>query len=261
MASLLFTGPTGVGKTELCRALAQQMYGSREAMVRLDMTEYMEKHAVSRLIGAPPGYVGYEEGGLLTEKVRRRPYCLVLFDEIEKAHPDICGLLLQIMDDGALTDSQGRRVNFKNTIIVMTSNLGGDKREGDGLGFLPPNHTDQVHDCLRQRFTPEFLGRIDQVAVFGTLGKEELTRIAETQLRGLAARAERSHILLRFDPEVARRLADDCGAAGARQIRRNLQSRLEDPLSRYLLLNPPGQRRVLVSWQEAEPVFRMESKR
>ena len=258
VASLLFTGPTGVGKTELCKALAQELYGSRDALIRLDMTEYMEKHTVSRLLGAPPGYVGYEEGGLLTEKVRRRPYSIVLFDEIEKAHPDICGILLQIMDDGRLTDSQGRRINFKNTIIVMTSNLGGDKREGDGLGFLPPSCGSQVTACLKDRFTPEFLGRIDRVAVFHPLGERVLQTIAELQLRELTLRGEKNQIPLAFGAEVAGRLARDCGQAGARQIRRTIRTRLEGPLAQFLLLNPPGKKRVMVHWDRDEPCFTLE---
>lgn len=135
-------------------------------MIRLDMTEYMEKQSVSRLIGAPPGYVGHEEGGVLTEKVRRRPYSLILFDELEKAQPDVTGILLQVMEDGVLTDSLGRQVSFKNTLVVMTSNLGGGRREGEGLGFLPGSREDRVQDCLKDHFTPEFLGRIDKVAVF-----------------------------------------------------------------------------------------------
>ena len=150
VASLLFTGPTGVGKTELCRALAKELYGTQEAFIRLDMTEFMEKQSVARLIGAPPGYVGYEEGGKLTEAVRRRPYCLVLLDELEKAHPDVAGILLQIMEEGVLSDSTGRRVSFKNAIVVMTSNVGGEARS-DGLGFQPSGKEGQTREALRQR--------------------------------------------------------------------------------------------------------------
>lgn len=258
VASLLFTGPTGVGKTELCRVLSRELYGSRDAIVRLDMTEYMEKQSVSRLIGAPPGYVGYEEGGTLTEKVRRRPYSLVLFDEIEKAHPDVCGILLQIMDDGVLTDSLGRTVNFKNTLVVMTSNLGGQRREGEGLGFVPPSQRDQVADCLRERFSPEFLGRIDKVAVFRPLSQETLVRIADQQLEMLAVRAGQQGIQLRFEDTVAKALVRCCGPAGAREIRRNLQNRIENPLARFLLLNPPGSRWVRVHWNGGEPTFSLE---
>ena len=254
VAAMLFTGPTGVGKTELCRALARELYGSREAMVRLDMTEYMEKQSVSRLIGAPPGYVGHEEGGILTEKVRRRPYSLVLFDELEKAHPDVCGILLQIMEDGRLTDSLGRTVSFKNTIIVMTSNLGGGRQES--LGFLPGGS--QAQESLRQHFSPEFLGRIDKVAVFRPLDRETLEKIAAMQLEQLRQRAEKNGIRLRFAPEVAPALAAGGSQAGARQIRRTLQNLVESPLTQFLLLNPPGKRVVRVDWQAGQAEFRLE---
>lgn len=261
VASLLFTGPTGVGKTELCRVLAQEVYGSRNAMIRLDMTEYMEKQSVSRLIGAPPGYVGYEEGGVLTEKVRRHPYSLVLFDELEKAHPDVTGILLQIMEDGILTDSLGRTVSFKNAIIVMTSNLGGDKREGEGLGFLPQSQREQVSGCLKDRFSPEFLGRIDKVAVFHRLDRQTLTGIAQNQLEELLSRARRAGIRLRFSGEVAEALVTQ-SSAGARQIRRQLRERLEDPLTEFLLLNPPGNKTVRAEYSqtEARMVFSLERK-
>ena len=188
IACLLFAGPTGVGKTELCRALAEEVYGSREAMLRLDMTEYMEKHSVSRLIGAPPGYVGYEEGGKLTEAVRRRPYSLVLLDELEKAHPEVLGLLLQIMEEGVLTDSTGRKVSFKNTIVVMTSNAGGNLR-GDGLGFCSEGKKGQVEEALRESFTPEFLGRLDGLICFEPLTSGAMEAIARKYLRQLEERA------------------------------------------------------------------------
>lgn len=248
IACMLFTGPTGVGKTELCRALAQELYGSQEAMIRLDMTEYMEKQSVARLIGAPPGYVGHEEGGVLTEKVRRRPYSLILLDELEKAHPDVTGILLQVMEDGILTDSLGRQVSFKNTLVVMTSNLGGGKREGEGLGFLPGSRDDRVQDCLRDHFTPEFLGRIDKVVVFHALNRASLEQIASGQLAQLQARAEKNGLHLQFAPELAGMLAGLCGSSGARQIRHNLQNQIENPLSQYLLLNPPGNRIVKIQW-------------
>ena len=187
IACLLFTGPTGVGKTELCRALAEEVYGSKDAVIRLDMTEYMEKQSVSRLIGAPPGYVGYEEGGKLTEAVRRRPYCLVLLDELEKAHPEVLGILLQIMEEGELTDSTGRRVSFKNAIVVMTSNVGGQIR-GEGLGFCAGGREAEVEETLRQAFSPEFLGRIDQIIPFGQLGSGAMEAIAWKYLRQLQQR-------------------------------------------------------------------------
>ena len=260
IACLLFTGPTGVGKTELCRALAQELYGDPNAMIRLDMTEYMEKQSVSRLIGAPPGYVGYEEGGALTEKVRRRPYSLVLFDELEKAHPDVTGILLQVMEDGVLTDSLGRQVSFKNTLVVMTSNLGGERRESEGLGFLPQSREEGALECLKGHFTPEFLGRIDKVAVFRPLSRQTLEKIAAGQLARLQARAGKNGLRLRFGPELEGVLAGQCGKSGAREIRRNLQNQIENPLSQFLLLNPPGNRVVLIHWnaEQNQAEFRID---
>ena len=260
IACLLFTGPTGVGKTELCRALAQELYGDSNAMIRLDMTEYMEKQSVSRLIGAPPGYVGYEEGGALTEKVRRRPYSLVLFDELEKAHPDVTGILLQVMEDGVLTDSLGRQVSFKNTLVVMTSNLGGERRESEGLGFLPQSREEGVLECLKGHFTPEFLGRIDKVAVFRPLSRQTLEKIAAGQLARLQARAGKNGLRLRFGPELEGVLAGQCGKSGAREIRRNLQNQIENPLSQFLLLNPPGNRVVQIHWnaEQNQAEFRID---
>lgn len=248
IASLLFTGPTGVGKTELCRALAEAIYGSSDAMIRLDMTEYMEKLSVSRLLGAPPGYVGYEEGGTLTEKVRRRPYSLVLFDEIEKAHPEVTGILLQIMEDGILTDSLGRTVNFKNSLIVMTSNLGSEAGKAESLGFLPQGKDARVMEALRAHFRPEFLGRIDKIAVFQPLSPDTLRQIAQHQIELLCQRAAHNGLRLRIDPELAGRLARQDDASGARQVRRALQSLVENPLSDFLLLNPPGAKTVHVAW-------------
>lgn len=235
IACLLFTGPTGVGKTELCRALAEEMYGSRDAMLRLDMTEYIEKQSVSRLIGAPPGYVGYEEGGKLTEAVRRRPYSLVLLDELEKAHPDVLGILLQIMEEGTLTDSGGRHVNFKNTIIVMTSNVGGQIR-GDGLGFRPNGENGQREESLRQMFLPEFLGRLDQIIPFELLGKQELVEIAQKYLQQLKKRMENNGIQLEMTEELAAYLAEQCKPRdGARHLRRLIQEQVESPLAQELL--------------------------
>lgn len=235
VACLLFTGPTGVGKTELCRALAEEMYGSRDAMFRLDMTEYIEKQSVSRLIGAPPGYVGYEEGGKLTEAVRRRPYSLVLLDELEKAHPDVLGLLLQIMEEGTLTDSSGRHVSFKNAIIVMTSNVGGQIR-GDGLGFSPDGNSAQRDESLRQAFLPEFLGRLDQIIAFAPLGKQELVEISRKYLRQLSGRMENIGIRLELADGVAAHLADQCKPRdGARKLRRLVQEQVESPLAQELL--------------------------
>ncbi len=234
VAAMLFTGPTGVGKTELCKALSEAVFGSESAMIRLDMSEYMEKHAVSRLLGAPPGYVGYDEGGELSEQVRRKPYSLVLFDEIEKAHRDICGILLQIMEDGILTDSTGRHVDFKNTLLVMTSNLGSTATGSLGFGARDASSTEAA---LREHFPPEFLGRVDCIATFRPLGLGELTRIAAQQLEALQRRAERQGLQLEYTAELAQELAQQALSkkSGARALRPILQTRLEAPLAEHLL--------------------------
>ncbi len=236
IASMLFTGPTGVGKTELCKALAQTVYGSEDAMIRIDMSEYMEKFSSSRLIGAPPGYVGHEEGGELSERVRRRPYSLVLLDEVEKAHRDVCSLLLQIMEDGVLTDSLGRKVDFRNTMLVMTSNLGSAYADKGGLGFHRTAE-DVVQKALAEHFSPEFLGRIDCIATFRKLDEADLTKIAELQLCGLKERAQRQKLALCFAPELAVTLAKKSanGKSGARAIRKLIQTELEAPLAERLL--------------------------
>ena len=237
VASVLLIGPTGVGKTELCRVLAQELFGSREAMIRLDMTEYMEKHSVARLIGAPPGYVGHEEGGKLTEAVRRRPYSLVLLDELEKAHPDVAGILLQIMEEGVLTDSTGRRVSFKNTIIAMTSNVGGHLKS-DGLGFQPAGRESRTKDELQHRFTPEFLGRLDRIIHFRSLDAADMERIAARHLRQLQDRAEASGMSLVLPRELAAELGKATGNdGGARKLRHLIQERVEGPLAVWLLEN------------------------
>ena len=255
IASLLFTGPTGVGKTELCRALAQEIYGSREAMIRLDMTEYMEKQSVSRLLGAPPGYVGYEEGGKLTEAVRRRPYCLVLFDELEKAHPDVLGILLQIMEEGTLTDSTGRHVSFRNAIVVMTSNAGGQQK-GDGLGFCAPGREDRIGEALRGCFSPEFLGRVDQVVTFSPLGEGAMEAIARKYLAQLQSRAQGLGIQLLLPGELPGTLLKKCpGQDGARQLRRLVQTEVEAPLSSYLLQCAKKPARVRLRLEEGRVVI------
>jgi len=235
IACLLFTGPTGVGKTELCRALSEEVYGSRDAMIRLDMTEFMEKQSVSRLIGAPPGYVGYEEGGKLTEAVRRRPYCLVLLDELEKAHPDVLGILLQIMEEGCLTDSTGRRVSFQNAIVVMTSNVGSQVR-GEGLGFCAAGRESEMSQALGQTFSPEFLGRIDRTVHFEKLGRGAMEAIAWKYLRQLQKRTSAIGTQLQLPQEAAQfLLGKAAGKDGARQLRRLVQSEVEGPLAAFLL--------------------------
>lgn len=255
IACLLFTGPTGVGKTELCRALAEEVYGSREAMIRLDMTEYMEKQSVSRLIGAPPGYVGYEEGGKLTEAVRRRPYCLVLLDELEKAHPDVLGILLQIMEEGMLTDSTGRRVSFKNAIVVMTSNVGGQNK-GEGLGFCAAGKDAKMGDSLREAFSPEFLGRIDQTVRFETLSRGAMEAIAWKYLRQLQERTQAMGTQLQLPQELAAFLLEKCpGQDGARQLRRLVQSEVEGPLASFLLRCPRKPNRVKLRLEDGRVCF------
>ena len=250
IASLLFTGPTGVGKTELCRVLAEELYGSKEAMIRLDMTEYMEKQSVSRLIGAPPGYVGYEEGGKLTEAVRRRPYCLVLLDELEKAHRDVAGILLQIMEEGVLTDSTGRRVSFKNTIVVMTSNIGGELKS-DGLGFRPAGRAGETDTALRQAFSPEFLGRLDEIICFEPLGAGAMDAIAHKYLRDVQKRLETMGIQLQYPEELAHELGNRCGKKeGARQLRRLVQEEVEGPLASLLLRSAKKPSKIRGAYKE-----------
>jgi ATP-dependent Clp protease ATP-binding subunit ClpB len=236
VGSFIFLGPTGVGKTETARALAEFLFDDDEAMVRIDMSEYMERHAVSRLIGAPPGYVGYEEGGQLTESVRRRPYTVVLFDEIEKAHPEVFNVLLQILDDGRLTDGQGRTVDFRNAVLIMTSNLGSAyilEHQGDDWGAVE----DKVKEALRQNFRPEFLNRVDDILVFQPLGKQELEQVVGMQLERLAALARERQVGLEVTPAARRRIAE-VGfdpAFGARPIKRAIQHLVSDPLAMAFL--------------------------
>ena len=255
--SFIFLGPTGVGKTELCKTLAASMFGDENAMIRLDMSEYMEKHTVSRLVGSPPGYVGYDEGGQLTEKVRRRPYSVVLFDEIEKAHPDVFNMLLQILEDGILTDSQGRRVDFKNCIIIMTSNVGAKQiaQSGTGtLGFAPESGETMSEKKIREAvmgelknvFRPEFLNRVDDIIVFHQLTKENIDEIARRMLSALSKRTKE----LDFDIEFSDKAVEEIGKAGfdpvygARPLRRAIQQQIEDKLSEEMLEGKltPGKR-------------------
>ena len=241
IGSFLFLGPTGVGKTELCKALAEALFDNEDAIIRIDMSEYMEKHTVSRLIGAPPGYVGYEEGGALTEAVRRRPYSVVLFDEIEKAHRDVFNVLLQVLDDGRLTDGQGRTVDFKNTIIVMTSNLGSEQiREIAANGGSQAEIDEAVDGILKGRLLPEFLNRIDETIVFHPLDRSQIRRIVEIQVKKLGALLSKQGVELALTPRAIDAVAD-LGydpEFGARPLKRVLQRRLQNPLAIELLRAP-----------------------
>ena len=252
IGSFLFLGPTGVGKTELCKSLAEAMFGDENAMIRIDMSEYMERHTVSRLIGSPPGYVGHEEGGQLTEKVRRKPYSVVLFDEIEKAHEDVWNILLQLLDDGRITDSQGRTVDFKNTVIVMTSNIGARSLTamGSKLGFSAEERDsdpdaekkfetarEQVMAELRQTFRPEFLNRIDDIIVFRPLTEEDIREVARRMLKTVSARMETMGIHLDASDEAVAELAKEGfdPKYGARPLRRAIQSKVEDAVAEKML--------------------------
>jgi ATP-dependent Clp protease ATP-binding subunit ClpB len=236
IGSFIFMGPTGVGKTELAKALAEFIFDSEQAMVRVDMSEYMEKHAVSRLIGAPPGYVGYEEGGYLTEAVRRRPYSVVLFDEIEKAHPEVFNVLLQILDDGRMTDGHGRTVDFKNTIIIMTSNVG--SRWIQELGESSREEMEsRVTEALRSKFKPEFLNRIDEIIIFDNLTQEQIGEIVDIQVKRLGLRLAQMNMTLVLS-ENARNFLAEKGfdqIYGARPLKRAIQKYIENPLSMEIL--------------------------
>jgi len=237
IGSFMFLGPTGVGKTELTKALAEYLFDDETAMVRMDMSEYMEKHSVARLIGAPPGYVGYDEGGALTEAVRRRPYQVVLFDEIEKAHPDVFNVLLQVLDDGRLTDGQGRTVDFRNTLIIMTSNLGSEFLVGQAEGEDTSEVRDQVMAIVRSNFRPEFLNRVDEIILFHRLQKSEMGRIVDIQMRRLARLLEDRKITLDLDAKGRDWLAAKGWdpAYGARPLKRTIQRAVQDPLAEMIL--------------------------
>jgi ATP-dependent Clp protease ATP-binding subunit ClpB len=239
IGTFIFMGPTGVGKTELAKSLAEFMFDSQQAMVRLDMSEYMEKHSVARLIGAPPGYVGYDEGGFLTETVRRRPYCVLLFDEIEKAHPDVFNILLQVLDDGRMTDGHGRTVDFRNTIIIMTSNVGSRflQEAGTGGGFSPEEVDEGISRALKEVFRPEFLNRIDEIITFHALDREHIKQIAFIQMQDLNRRLASRNLAVRLDEEAMAYLAKKGydPSFGARPLKRVIQREIENPLSLALL--------------------------
>jgi ATP-dependent Clp protease ATP-binding subunit ClpB len=237
IGSFMFLGPTGVGKTELTKALAEFLFDDESALIRIDMSEYMEKHAVARLIGAPPGYVGYEEGGALTEAVRRRPYQVVLFDEIEKAHPDVFNVLLQVLDDGRLTDGQGHTVDFRNTLIVMTSNLGSqflvEQPEGEDTDAVK----DQVMAVVRASFRPEFLNRVDEIILFHRLKRNEMGKIVDIQIARLSKLLEDRKITIVLEPSAREWLAEKGWdpAYGARPLKRVIQKAVQDPLAEQIL--------------------------
>ncbi len=255
IGSFIFLGPTGVGKTELAKALARYLFDSEEALIRIDMSEYMEKFSVSRLVGAPPGYVGYEEGGQLTEKVRRKPYSVVLLDEIEKAHPDVFNILLQVLDDGILTDSLGRRVDFKNTILIMTSNVGTrDLQRGGGFGFGTGSAKDEygamkttIEDALKRVFNPEFLNRVDDTIIFHSLERSHILQIIDIQIRDLVKRMNAMGISIQLTKQAKEFLAGKGfdPAFGARPLRRALQKHLEDPIAEELLKGRYPEKSVL----------------
>ena len=265
--SFIFLGPSGVGKTELSKALANFLFGNDDALIQLDMSEYMEKHTVSRLIGSPPGYVGYEEGGQLTEAVRRKPFSVVLFDEIEKAHPDVFNTLLQILEDGHLTDAQGRKVDFKNTVIIMTSNLGArDIQRGTGVGFAAKTDHQATYEKMREKvmeelkrsFRPEFLNRIDEVIVFEPLTEDDVKQIVDLMVKRVREQLEAKDIDLSLT-DAAKSLLAQKGydpTLGARPLRRTIQRLLEDPLSEKLLWKEfrSGQT-VIVDARDGEIVF------
>jgi ATP-dependent Clp protease ATP-binding subunit ClpB len=244
VGSFLFLGPTGVGKTELAKTLAETLFDTEGAMVRIDMSEYMEKHSVARMIGAPPGYVGYDEGGQLTEAVRRKPYAVILFDEVEKAHPDVFNVLLQVLDDGRITDSQGRTVDFKNTVIIMTSNIGSRfLLEGVSGSSIPESVRESVLSELRKSFRPEFLNRIDEIILFKPLSLEEITVIVDLLLADLNRRLAERRVTVTLDAKAKEWTAEKGydPVFGARPLKRFLQRSIETKLARALIAGDIGE--------------------
>jgi ATP-dependent Clp protease ATP-binding subunit ClpB len=274
IGSFLFLGPTGVGKTELSKKLAEFMFNDPDALVRVDMSEFMEKHSVAKLIGAPPGYVGYEEAGTLTERIRHRPYAVVLFDEIEKAHPEVFNILLQVLDSGHLTDGKGRKVNFKNTIIVLTSNIGGEFVDRLAhIGFGAAGATDatryeetkeKVMSALREHFRPEFLNRLDDIIIFDVLTKEALIKIVDNQIEEVMQRLSQKRIALNFSPEVRFWLAEKGYSPqyGARPLRRTIQEKILTPLASLMVAQGVMEGgTVTISIKNNEPYFEVSKKR
>jgi ATP-dependent Clp protease ATP-binding subunit ClpC len=263
IGSFIFLGPSGVGKTEVARQLASFLFQDSRRLVRFDMSEYMEKHTVSRLIGSPPGYVGFEEGGQLSEQVRRNPYSVVLLDEIEKAHPDVYNLMLQVLEDGRLTDNYGNVIDFTNSLIIMTSNLGGRELvEGEGVGFTSDGasiESKQVRELvdreLRRHFPPEFINRLDEVIVFDALGGNSMLEVARLLLEETATVLEKKNVSIEFSPEVASWLFDQCGIdpqAGARPLRRLVKQWVEDAVADYLIQHRDAGSAELRMWVEGD---------
>ena len=258
-ASFIFVGPTGVGKTELVKVLSEQLFNTPETLIRLDMSEFMEKHSVSRIIGAPPGYVGYDEAGQLTEKVRRKPYSVVLFDEIEKAHPDVLNILLQILDEGKVTDAQGRTVNFENNVIVMTSNAGSEKSD-NLLGFgktQAEGSKEKALKALEGFLRPEFIARVDEIVVFSPLSRETLTKIAALMLDELKDALKEKLIEFSYDKKLCEYLADKCdgGKRGARELRNLIRRELENKIVDIIIDNSEGSISAIKTTAKEKPVI------
>ncbi|MGB3531216.1 MAG: ATP-dependent Clp protease ATP-binding subunit, partial [Saprospiraceae bacterium] len=257
IGTFIFLGPTGVGKTELAKALARYLFDNDDSLIRIDMSEYMEKFSVSRLIGAPPGYVGYEEGGQLTEKVRRKPYSVILLDEIEKAHPDIYNILLQVLDDGQLTDGLGRKIDFKNSMIIMTSNIGVRQLKdfGQGVGFATKSRVESaeadtksvIQNALKKTFSPEFLNRIDDVVIFNSLDEEQIFKIIDLSLSSLTSRLGNMNYELKLSEEAKKFVAEKGfdPQFGARPLNRAIQKYIEDPLAEFILNESPEEGSIL----------------